>query len=43
MGGFFQKIIFVILRAKKPSCFRRKAEKFSFFGLDFFRYMIFFD
>ena len=36
MRGFFEKIIFVIFRAKKPNFFRRKAEKSSIFGLAFF-------
>ena len=36
MGGFFEKIIFVIFRAEKPNIFRREAEKSSIFGLTFF-------
>ena len=32
MGGFVEKILFVIFRAKKPNVFRRKAEKSSIFG-----------
>ena len=43
MGGFFEKIIFVIFRAKKPNFFRRKAEKSLIFGLTFFGHIKFFD